>query len=82
MNTAYEAQTSDFKISVSVLTGSNKVWGHISEAKIYPRLISNSGKGKIRKNQFASLLEFFEKNDEVAFFDFDFRVGGACALYL
>ena len=44
--------------------------GHVPEAKMFPRLISNSGKRKIRKNHFANFLEFFENFDEVAFLDF------------
>ena len=36
--------------------------GHVLEAKMFSRLISNSGK---RKNQFANFLGFFEDFDEV-----------------
>ena len=45
--------------------------GHVPEAKMFPRLISNSGKRKIRKKSIRKFLEFFFENfDEVAFLDF------------
>ena len=69
---AYEAHTSDFKISASIFAGSTRVSGHVPEAQMFPRLISNSGKRKIGKNQFVNFLEFFEIFDEVFFLDFDF----------
>ena len=56
--------------------------GHVPEAKMFPRLISNSGK---RKNRFAKFLELFfvvENSSEVALLDFEFtkRAGRTCAL--
>ena len=50
---------------------------HVPEAKMFPRLISNSGKRKIRKNRLAKFLEFFS---EIAFLDFDFTKGVGLAL--
>ena len=71
MSTAYEAQTSDFKISVSNFAGSTRVSGACSGSKnvsLGSYLIV--GKEKSEKSHFANFLEFFENFDEVAFLDF------------
>ena len=47
---------------------------------MFPRLISNSGKRKSEKNQFANFLEFFEDFDEVFFLDFSFTKWAKLAL--
>ena len=54
--------------------------GHVPEAKMFPRLISNNGKRKIRKNRFGNVLEFFENLSEIAFLDFDFTEWAELAL--
>ena len=52
-------QTNDLKFSLYVLTGSSQVSGHVPEAKMFPRLISNSGKRKIRKKSIRKLARIF-----------------------
>ena len=44
--------------------------GYVPETKMFPRLISNSGKRKIRKKSIRKILELFEDFGEVFFLDF------------
>ena len=58
MSEVCKTQTNDLKTLLYVLTGSSQISGVCSEAKMYPRLISNSGKRKInKKNSFVNLFK-------------------------
>ena len=72
MSEVCKAQTSDLKLLLYVLIGPIRV----SEAKIFPMVISNSGKGKTRKNSFVNFL----KKNEKSLFDFGFAEWAGLAL--